>query len=109
MESKKIQISPPDTNRISKSKLPENKMETAVEFERIFARHLVQEMTKGLFEAPEGQALTGRSASMYREYITGTLAQELAREQRLGMAELIINHWDAGESKSAGNQKEGEI
>jgi len=72
---------------------PQNKMETAIEFEHIFARHLVQEMTKGLFDAPEGQAFTGHSASFYREHITGTLAKELAEQQRLGMADLILKHW----------------
>jgi len=72
---------------------PQNKTETAIEFEHIFARHLVQEMTKGLFDAPEGQAFTGHSASFYREHITGTLAKELAEQKRLGMADLILKHW----------------
>ena len=72
---------------------PENKEETAMEFERFFAQHMVQEMTKGLFEH-EGNGVVGNSGNFYRDFITGTLADELAAQRRLGMADLIIKHWD---------------
>ena len=72
---------------------PQNKEETAMEFERFFATHLVKEMTKGLFET-EGNSIVGNSGNFYRDYVTSTLADELAQEKRLGMADLIMKHWD---------------
>jgi Rod binding domain-containing protein len=75
------------------SPMPGNKEETATEFERLFALHLVKEMTDGLFEH-EGNSIVGNSGNFYRDFITGTLADELAEERRLGMADLIIKHWD---------------
>ena len=75
------------------SPMPGNKEQTALEFERLFAHHMVREMTKGLFEH-QGNSVVGNSGNFYRDFITGTLADELAEERRLGMADLIIKHWD---------------
>ncbi len=93
-----IKLTPTDpiagTQQARQEALPGNKEETATEFERLFAHHLVREMTKGLFEH-QGNSVVGNSGNFYRDFITGTLADELADERRLGMADLIIKHWDS--------------
>ena len=71
---------------------PSNKEETAIEFERVFALHMVEEMTKGLFEQ-KGNSIVGSSSNFYRDFVTGTLADELAAQKKLGMADLIMKHW----------------
>lgn len=73
---------------------PTNKEETAIEFERVFALHLVEKMTGGLFEQ-EGNSIVGSSGNFYRDFVTGTLADELAAQKKLGMADLIMKHWKA--------------
>lgn len=71
---------------------PSTKEETAIEFERVFALHLVEEMTDGLFDQ-QGNSIVGNSGNFYRDFITGTLADELAAQKKLGMADLIMKHW----------------
>jgi Rod binding domain-containing protein len=59
--------------------------EMAKTFEKVFARHLVTEMTKSTFEQNENSPA---SFSHYKDHITETLSNELASQNRLGMAEL---------------------
>jgi Rod binding domain-containing protein len=73
-------------------KLQQKKEETAMEFERMFARHLVQEMTKGSFTMSDN-AIGASSFTMYREHINETLANELASQKKLGMSDLVMKHW----------------
>lgn len=63
----------------------------AVEFEEIFARHLVKELTKDSFKMEGG--MMGNANSMYREFITDALSTELAAQKRLGMADLVTQYW----------------
>jgi Rod binding domain-containing protein len=70
------------------------KDKSATEFEEIFARHLVKEMTKGAFEMSGGNPVMGKSSSMYREFITDALAGELAKQRKLGMADLVSRYWN---------------
>ena len=59
------------------------------EFELIFAKKLVNEMTKNSFDIGGKDALMNSGNSMYRHHITDTLAKELANQGSLGLADLI--------------------
>ena len=63
------------------------KQEAAQDFEEIFARKLVQEMTKDSFKMGDNNSPMGSSNNLYRKYITDTLAGEIAAQRKLGMAE----------------------
>lgn len=65
-----------------------------MEFERIFARQLIQEMTKGLFKSDDKQGIMRSGNAMYRGHIVDTLSEALAKEQKLGMSAMILKHWD---------------
>lgn len=67
---------------------------TATDFEELFARFLVREMTKGVFEENETSGTPGHSNALYREFITEALSGELAARRKLGMAEMVKIHWD---------------
>ncbi len=73
--------------------LQKKKEETAMEFEKIFAHHLVSEMTKGSFDMVQEGGLS-QSNALYREHITETLATELAKQNKLGMADLVMQYWN---------------
>ncbi|MDI6402130.1 hypothetical protein QLX67_08995 [Balneolaceae bacterium ANBcel3] len=70
------------------------KEKTAVAFEELFARHLVRELTKDAFDMSDNFSETGQSNALYKEFITEALAGELAKQQKLGMAELVMKYWD---------------
>ena len=59
------------------------------EFELIFAKKLVNEMTKNSFDIGGKDAPMNSGNSMYRHHITVTLAIELANQGSLGLADLI--------------------
>ncbi|MBK98784.1 MAG: hypothetical protein CL672_08365 [Balneola sp.] len=59
------------------------------EFELIFAKKLVNEMTKNSFDIGGKDAPMNSGNSMYRHHITDTLAKELANQGSLGLADLI--------------------
>jgi Rod binding domain-containing protein len=69
--------------------------QAATDFEEIFARHLVKEMTKGSFEMSDNNGMMGQSKNLYREFITDALAGELAAQRRIGIAELVSRYWDS--------------
>lgn len=79
------------------------KEQSATDFEEIFARHLVKELTKDSFEMTDNLSGVGNSGSLYREMITDTLAHELATQRKLGMADLIIKYWDKQPESSNDN------
>ena len=68
------------------------KENAAVQFEEIFAKHLVKELTKDSFKI-EG-CMMGNANKMYREFITDALATELAAQRKLGMADLVSRYWN---------------
>jgi Rod binding domain-containing protein len=70
------------------------KENTAIQVEELFARHLVEEMTKNAFKMTEDSAGTGKSNSLYREFVTDALASQLAAQKQLGMADLMMKHWE---------------
>ena len=78
--------------KAEKNALQVEKENTAMEFERIFARHLVEEMTKGSFKMDDN-AIGSSSFGLYRDHITETLANEIANQKKLGMADLVMKHW----------------
>lgn len=94
IDSKHLNPLRPDfsLNKAQKSKEQTQKEDTAMEFERIFARHLVEEMTKGSFQMDD-KAIGSSSFAMYRDHITETLANEIAKQKKLGMADLVMKHW----------------
>jgi Rod binding domain-containing protein len=63
--------------------------EVGKEFELIFAKKLVNEMTKNSFDIGGKDAPMNSGNSMYRHHITDTLAEELANQGSLGLADLI--------------------
>ena len=69
------------------------KQEAAQDFEEIFARKLVKEMTKDSFKMGDNNSPMGSSNNLYRKYITDTLAGEIAAQRKLGMAEMVSKHW----------------
>lgn len=76
--------------------------ESAMEFERLFARQMVREMTSGLFEEKEKGGMMGASGGLYREHIIDTLSNELAKQEKLGMAEKVRSFWERRTSQPAG-------
>lgn len=70
------------------------KEQAANDFEEIFARHLVKEMTKGSFGMSSEGGIMSNANSMYREHITNALAEELASQRKLGMADLVTKYWN---------------
>ncbi|TVQ66300.1 MAG: hypothetical protein EA360_06670 [Balneolaceae bacterium] len=90
---------------IAEQKLTESRREelrqekAAVDVEKIFARHLIQELTKNTFKMAESDSPFGSSNSVYREFITDALADQLAAEKRLGMADMISKYWDTSKEQ----------
>lgn len=79
------------------------KEQAAVDFEEIFARQLVKELTKDSFQMTDNVGGVGSSGSLYREFITDALASELAAEKKLGMADLIMKYWNQQSESSNQN------
>ena len=82
---------------LSQKKMVKNnsnaKMEkVAVEFEKIFARRLVSTLIKDSFKMSDKNALMGQSNNLYRRYIVKTLANELAKQRKLGIANIITRY-----------------
>jgi Rod binding domain-containing protein len=69
------------------------KEQAANDFEEIFAKHLVKEMTKNSFKM-SGSGAMGNANNMYRQHITDALAKELAAQRKLGMADLVTQYWN---------------
>jgi Rod binding domain-containing protein len=94
MKDINLQASSLALQNAQRQKLIETKRDTAMEFERIFAQHLVQELTKGSFGGDDNVSLGGSTMKMYRHHITDTLANELANQRKLGMADMLMDHWN---------------
>jgi flagellar protein FlgJ len=91
-------------SQISDAKRDEIKKEqAATDFEKIFARQLVKELTQDSFKMTDNMSGVGHSGSLYRDMITDTLARELAAQRKLGMADLIIKHWNQGPDSANDN------
>jgi Rod binding domain-containing protein len=107
MSDFKLQASSLALQNAQRNKLIETKRETAMEFERIFAQHLVQELTKGTFKGDDNLAFGGSAMKMYRNNITETLANELAQQRKLGMADMLMDHWGLNEKPTSAKQPDG--
>lgn len=70
------------------------KEQAASDFEEIFAKHLVKEMTKDSFKMSDNGGVMGNANNLYREHITDALAKELADQRKLGMADLVSQYWN---------------
>lgn len=80
-------------NELSDARKDELRKEKAAnDFEEIFAKHLVNELTKDSFKFADNTTF-GQSNNLYREFITDALAGELAEQRKLGMAELVETFW----------------
>lgn len=92
---------------IAQNQLSQNRSEVikreqaAIDFEEIFARHLVNELTKDSFKMSDNGSGMGQSNSLYREFITDALAGELATQRKLGMADLVSTYWDQSASSKS--------
>ena len=80
--------------KFNQAESPKNNEDVALEFERIFAQRMVQEMTKGLFENDDNKPMAGASNGLYRQHIVDTLATELAEQQQLGIGDMIKRYLD---------------
>jgi len=77
------------------SKTDKSKEEkVATQFEMLFAQQLVGQLTKGLFKMDDKNNMLGQANSMYRYYITDSLASELAKNHRLGIANMLLKNWN---------------
>lgn len=75
--------------------------QTAIQFEELFARHLVTEMTKNNFSMTDNMSgVGGSSASLYREFVTDALSTTLAAQRKLGMADMVLRHWSAADNET---------
>jgi Rod binding domain-containing protein len=82
-----------DQSTLSEARKQKNERENAaVQFEEIFAKHLVKELTKDSFKIEGG--VMGGANKMYREFVTDALATELAAQRKLGMADLVSTYWN---------------
>ncbi|SMO95835.1 hypothetical protein [Gracilimonas mengyeensis] len=76
------------------------KEQAANDFEEIFAKHLVKEMTKDSFKMSDNSGVMGSANNLYREHITDALAKELAEQRKLGMADLVTKYWNQSKASS---------
>lgn len=83
----------PAPNDISR-KPDMDKNEIAVEFERIFARQMVEQMTKNLFQNDDEEGVLSTGGSLYKDHIVDVLSSELAKQEPLGIADIIRGHLD---------------
>ncbi len=96
-----------DRNQPSEERRQEiRRDQTAKDFEEIFARHLVEQMTKDSFGMSDESQALGQSNALYREFITDALAGELAAQRKLGMADMVEQYWDRQENKHDQGQQE---
>ncbi|MEX0680365.1 MAG: hypothetical protein WD097_03215 [Balneolales bacterium] len=65
---------------------------TATDFEELFARQLVGELIKDLFQSSDNSGGYGQSSTLYREFIKDVLSGELAAQRKLGMAEMVLKY-----------------
>lgn len=77
-----------------KSKKVQKKEEMALEFEKIFVRKMVQEMTKGLFKTTDNSSMMASGNHLYRSQMIETLSEELAKQEILGMSETVLKNWN---------------
>lgn len=88
-------------NQIDKNRSQDlQKEKAATDFEEIFAKHLVNELTKDSFKMSDKGGMMGQSNNMYRSFITDALASELAAQRKLGMADLVSRYWDQSSASS---------
>lgn len=98
---------PLDQSALSQSrKEVREKENAAVQFEEIFAKHLVKELTKDSFKIEGG--MMGNANKMYREFITDALATELAAQRKLGMADLVSRYWNQNNEEQHLNNRDDE-
>lgn len=76
------------------SRKQQKKQELATQFEKIFARQLVREMTKDSFKMGDKNGVMGQANGMYRYHIINTLSNEIAQQRKLGMADMISKHFN---------------
>jgi Rod binding domain-containing protein len=97
-----IQIRPDILSGIN-NQSPESKQEkVTTSFEGIFARQLMEEMTKGLFKQDDNSML-GAGSEIYRAHIVDTLSRELAEQHKLGVADMITHYFN----QNLNNHKDG--
>lgn len=77
-------------NGLSSTEAQRRKEEMAISFEEIFARHLVQEMTKDSFSFDDNNGMAGQANGLYRSYIVNTLARKLAEQHTLGIGKILL-------------------
>jgi len=63
------------------------------EFERIFARQMIEQMTKGMFDSSDNQGILKSGSSMYKEQVTDVLADAFAEQEPLKIAQMMKNYW----------------
>lgn len=95
---------------------PANPQEAAEQFEQILVKQMVETMTKNLFanglggeDAPQW---LGAYDDMQRDVLATELADQMTRNGKLGIAELLMKQWarqsDAAGATESGRHTEGD-
>lgn len=80
-------------NKIERDNRSEAEQEqVAIRFEKIFARRLVKELIKDSFKMGDNNGVMMQSNNLHRQHIVDTLANEIAKQRMLGMADLITQY-----------------
>jgi len=87
-----IQFSPDSFNKTNVQNSPKKREKVATAFEKIFARELVQTMTKGLFKHDDKGTMLEAGSGINRQHIVNTLSKELAKQHKLGIANMITSY-----------------
>lgn len=66
--------------------------QAALDFEKVFARQMVEQMTKEVFNGTDNK-YSDPAANIYKSQISETLANELAEQESLGMAKILRENW----------------
>jgi Rod binding domain-containing protein len=88
-----IPIKPINNNNTNAHFSERKKEKVATSFEKIFARQLVEQMTKGLFKHDDKGILEAGN-SIYRTHIVDTLSQELASQHKLGIGKMVMQYFN---------------
>jgi Rod binding domain-containing protein len=87
-----LQNSSVNTRELKDKKLSQQE-DVSMEFERIFARQMIEQMTKNMFDNSGSEGILKSGTSMYKEQITDVLADAFAEQEPLKIAQMMRNYW----------------
>lgn len=81
-----------NSQAVSDKKLSQQE-DVSMEFERIFARQMIEQMTKSMFDNSDSQGIMKSGSGMYKEQITDVLADAFAEQEPLKIAKMMRSYW----------------